>query len=102
MRALDRKLLRDLRRVWAQTLAIAAVLSAGIMMLVSMQMTQRTLDGTRQAYYDRSRFGEVFVGASRAPRAIMACGTRRDDACLRAATTRMAFDNTKTCVPTSR
>jgi len=72
VRALDRKLLRDLRRVWAQTLAIAAVLSAGIMMLVSMQMTQRTLDGTRQAYYDRSRFGEVFVGASRAPRAIMA------------------------------
>jgi len=72
VKALDRKLLRDLRRVWAQTLAIAAVLACGIMMLVSMQMTQRTLDGTRHAYYDRHRFGEVFVGASRAPRAVLA------------------------------
>ena len=34
MRALDRKLLRDLRRLWAQCLAIALVLGCGVMVLV--------------------------------------------------------------------
>ncbi len=29
MRALDKKLIRDIRRLWAQALAIAAVLSVG-------------------------------------------------------------------------
>ena len=71
MRALDRKLLRDLRRVWAQTLAIAMVLACGIMMLVGMTMTQRTLEGTRAAYYERHRFADVFAGASRAPAAVL-------------------------------
>ena len=30
MRALDRKLLRDLRRLWAQALAIALVIAGGV------------------------------------------------------------------------
>ncbi|WP_323034681.1 ABC transporter permease [Pararhodobacter sp.] len=71
MRALDLKMLRDLRRVWAQTLAIALVLACGIMMLVGMTMTARTLEGTRTAYYERHRFAEVFAGASRAPDAVV-------------------------------
>lgn len=72
MRALDRKLLRDLRRIWAQTLAIALVLGCGIMMLVGMQMTKRTLEGTRAAYYERNRFADVFASMTRAPREILA------------------------------
>lgn len=71
MRALDRKMLRDLRRIWAQTLAIALVLGCGIMMLVGMQMTKRTLEGTQSAYYDRYRFADVFVSVTRAPRALV-------------------------------
>ncbi|MFU8883586.1 MAG: ABC transporter permease [Rhodobacterales bacterium] len=67
MRALDRKMLRDLRRIWAQTLAIALVLGCGIMVLVGAQATQATLVQTQAAYYERHRFADVFAGATRAP-----------------------------------
>lgn len=72
MRALDRKLLRDLRRIWAQTLAIALVLGCGIMVMVAAQGTQRSLVGTQAAYYDRHRFADVFAGATRAPGSLLA------------------------------
>ena len=71
MSALDRKLWRDLRRLWAQALAIALVMACGIMMLVGMQMTARTLDGTRAAFYERHRFADVFVSATRAPESLL-------------------------------
>ncbi|MCC5971311.1 MAG: FtsX-like permease family protein [Pararhodobacter sp.] len=71
MRALDAKLLRDLRRIWAQTLAIALVLGCGIMVLVGAQSTQRTLEGTQAAYYERHRFAEVFANMTRAPASIV-------------------------------
>ncbi|EKD61206.1 MAG: hypothetical protein ACD_54C00349G0002, partial [uncultured bacterium] len=45
--ALDRKLLRDLRRLGPQILAIAAVLACGIMVLVMATGTQRSLVQTR-------------------------------------------------------
>ncbi|WFE74881.1 hypothetical protein [Roseinatronobacter sp. S2] len=67
MRALDRKMLRDLRRIWAQALAIALVLGCGIMVLVGAQATQSTLIQTQAAYYERHRFADVFAGATRAP-----------------------------------
>ncbi|TQM93862.1 putative ABC transport system permease protein [Roseinatronobacter monicus] len=67
MRALDRKMLRDLRRIWAQTLAIALVLGCGVMVLVGAQATQTTLIQTQAAYYERHRFADVFAGATRAP-----------------------------------
>ena len=67
MNALDRKLLRDLRRLWAQVLAISLVLGCGIMVLVGAQATQATLIQTQAAYYERHRFADVFAGATRAP-----------------------------------
>lgn len=70
MRALDIKLLRDLRRIWAQSLAIALVLGCGVMVLVLAQGAERALSETRNAYYDRNRFAEVFAGATRAPAAL--------------------------------
>ncbi len=69
--ALDRKLLRDLGRIWAQTLAIALVLGCGIMMLVGAQATQQTLLDTQAAWYERHRFADVFTGARRAPASIV-------------------------------
>lgn len=82
MTALDRKMLRDLRRLWAQVLAIAAVLACGIMMLVGMQMTQATLKGTQEAYYDRHRFADVFAGLTRAPRDVVAAAAQIDGVSL--------------------
>ncbi len=71
MRALNRKLLRDLRRIWAQTLAIALVLGCGIMVLVGAQATQATLIQTQAAWYERHRFADVFAAAARAPAAVV-------------------------------
>ncbi len=71
MRALDRKLIRDLRRLWAQALAIALVLGCGVMVLVLATGTERSLRITRDAYYDRARFAEVFASATRVPKALL-------------------------------
>ncbi len=71
MRALDTKLLRDLRRIWAQTLAIGLVLACGVMVLVLANGTQQSLTETRAAYYERYRFADVFATATRAPRGLM-------------------------------
>jgi putative ABC transport system permease protein len=71
VRALDAKLLRDLRRIWAQTLAIALVLGCGIMVMVGAQGTLRTLEGTQAAYYERHRFADVFATMTRAPAPII-------------------------------
>ena len=71
MRALDRKVLRDLRGIWAQCLAIAMVLACGVMVMVLSVGTQRSLTETRDAFYERHRFADVFAGATRAPRSLL-------------------------------
>jgi putative ABC transport system permease protein len=72
VRALDRKLLRDLGRIWAQTLAIALVLGCGVMVLVGAQATQATLLQSQAAYYERHRFADIFATMTRAPRDVVA------------------------------
>ena len=67
MAPLDVKLLRDLRRLWAQSLAIALVLAAGVAILVLAFGAQVSLFETRAAYYERNRFANVFAAATRAP-----------------------------------
>ncbi|MCR9112429.1 MAG: ABC transporter permease, partial [Rhodobacteraceae bacterium] len=66
--ALDRKLLRDFQRLWAQALAIAAVLGCGVAILLATFGTYVSLEETRTAYYERQRFADVFADANRAPR----------------------------------
>lgn len=71
MDALDRKLLRDFRRLWAQFLAIALVLSAGVaIMLMSLGMS-RSLEETRDTYYERNRFADIFTDARSVPRSLL-------------------------------
>ena len=64
---LDRKVLRDLARMWAQVMAIALVMACGVMTLVLAVGTSRSLEETRDAYYERYRFGDVFASATRIP-----------------------------------
>ncbi len=71
MSTLDRKLLRDLRELWAQALAIALVLAAGVATVVLGNGAYRSLDETRAAYYDRYRFADVFATAKRFPRSVV-------------------------------
>ncbi|MDF2766348.1 MAG: peptide transporter permease [Rhodospirillales bacterium] len=72
MRVLDRKLLRDLRRAWAQALAMALVIAGGSATLLMAVGAYRTLDETRIAYYERNRFADVFASVRRAPNAVAA------------------------------
>ncbi len=67
MNALDIKLLRDFRRLWAQAVAIALVLACGVAILLTTFGTFVSLEETRRAYYERNRFADVFAEASRAP-----------------------------------
>ncbi|TIQ00586.1 MAG: hypothetical protein E5X61_37975, partial [Mesorhizobium sp.] len=62
MSVLDRKLLRDLLRMWAQALAIAFVMACGVATLVLAIGAYRSLEETRSAFYDRYRFATVFSG----------------------------------------
>ena len=67
MSMLDRKLLRDLARMWAQVLAIALVMACGVATIVIAIGAYRSLEETRTAFYERYRFGTVFASATRAP-----------------------------------
>jgi len=71
MRTLDRKLLRDLRRLWAQALAIALVVAGGVATLVLAVGSFRSLEETRNAYYERYRFADVFALTRRAPKSLV-------------------------------
>jgi putative ABC transport system permease protein len=67
MEALDLKLLRSFRRLWAQALAIALVLACGVAILLMAFGMERALGDTRDAYYERNRFADVFARATRVP-----------------------------------
>jgi putative ABC transport system permease protein len=67
MRALSRKLLRDLRHARGQAIAIALVLAAGVGMFVAYFSTFHSLRWTMASYYEQSRFADLFASAKRAP-----------------------------------
>ncbi len=68
---LDRKVLRDLWRMRSQALAIALVIAAGVGMIVMSLGMMRSLEDTREAYYDRYRFADVFAPAKRIPKSVL-------------------------------
>lgn len=68
---LRRKVLRDLRRLWAQVLAIVLVLAAGVATLILGNGAYSSLSDTRAHYYEAYRFADVFADVTRAPRALM-------------------------------
>ncbi len=67
MRALDRKLLRDLWRLKGQVLAIALVVGCGIASYVASGTTYRSLVASRDAFYATNRFADGFAAVQRAP-----------------------------------
>ena len=71
MRVLDRKLFRDIKRLWTQALAIALVVAGGVGTLVLAVGSSRSLDETRNAYYERYRFADVFASVRRAPKTLL-------------------------------
>ncbi len=67
VRALDRKLLRDLWHLKGQAIAIAAVIGAGLAMFVAYLSTFASLERSQARYYERYRFADVFAQLKRAP-----------------------------------
>jgi len=67
MRALDRKLFRELRRHWVQIASIALVMGCGTMTIMGLRSTLTSIRAARDDYFDVYRFGDVFAHLERAP-----------------------------------
>ncbi len=67
MSSLDRKLLRQLWSLKAQVVAIALVIASGTALLIMALTTIEALQETTAAYYERTRFADIFAQAKRAP-----------------------------------
>ena len=70
MKALDRKLLRDLRLMWSQALTIALVVASGIGGFITSLSAVDSLAGARDEFYAAGRFADLFAGVKRAPNAL--------------------------------
>jgi putative ABC transport system permease protein len=71
VKALDKKLLRDLVRLRGQVVTIALVIACGISQLVTFVTLYRSLDASRDTFYADTRFGDVFAHVDRAPRSLL-------------------------------
>lgn len=64
---LDRKLLRDLRRVGLQAAVVALLVACAVALFVGSAATWRALARSQAQYYASHRFADVFAEATRAP-----------------------------------
>lgn len=67
---LDLKLFRDLGRMKGQIVAVSLVMACGLAMMIMTRSIVLTLEGTRDAYYQRYRLADVFASLKRAPLAL--------------------------------
>lgn len=68
---LKRKLWRDLRHIAGQAVAVSLVIACGLAMMIMARSLIHSLESTRQEYYERNRFAEVFAVLKRAPNSIL-------------------------------
>ncbi|MCU0907727.1 MAG: hypothetical protein MUF73_09830 [Rhodobacteraceae bacterium] len=64
---LHRKVLRDLVRLWPQSLAIALVLAGGVATLITCSGAHSALSETRARHSDDDRVADVLADVTRAP-----------------------------------
>jgi putative ABC transport system permease protein len=70
VRALDRKVLRDLRLLWSQALTIALVVASGIGGFIACLSAVDSLALARDDFYAAGHFADVFASVKRAPDAL--------------------------------
>lgn len=70
MRALDRKLLRDLQLLWSQALTLALVVAAAVAGFITTYSAYDSLQYSRDRYYAEGRFADLFADLKRAPQAV--------------------------------
>ena len=70
MKALNRKLLRDLRLMWSQALTIALVVGSGIGGFITSLSAVDSLTLARDRFYAQGHFADVFAAVKRAPNSV--------------------------------
>jgi putative ABC transport system permease protein len=70
MRALDKKLMRDLARMKAQAAAIALVVAAAVTLFVGLLTMYRSVRVSQHHYYAQHRFADLWSSLARAPRSV--------------------------------
>src|SRR6266581_9312127 len=68
---LDRKLVRDLRRMKGQAVAVALVMACGLAMMIMARSLIHSLESTRDEYYQANHFAQVFAHLKRAPNSLV-------------------------------
>ena len=71
MKAIDKKLLRDILHWRGQIVAIVLVVACGIASFVSMLSAYESLQLSQATYYNNYRFADVFVQLKRAPETLV-------------------------------
>ncbi|HSG50275.1 MAG TPA: ABC transporter permease, partial [Longimicrobiales bacterium] len=70
MRALDRKVLRDVLHLKGQLFAVAVLVACGVAVFIMLRSMYGYLTGSQETYYAQYGFGEVFAHATRVPAAV--------------------------------
>ena len=70
MRALDKKLLRDLVRMKTQAAAIALVVATAVALFVGLVTMYRSVRVSQHHYHVEARFADVWSSLARAPRSV--------------------------------
>ncbi|UCD35772.1 MAG: ABC transporter permease, partial [Nitrospiraceae bacterium] len=71
MKAINRKILRNLWTMKGQALAIVMVIASGVATFIMSVSTMQSLKSTQEAFYREYRFAEVFASLKRAPERLM-------------------------------
>ena len=72
VKVLDRKLIRDLVRMWSQALTIALVVASGIGGFLTSLSAVDSLELARDRFYAEGRFADLFAGVKNAPLSLAA------------------------------
>ena len=72
MKALNRKLLRDLRLMWSQALTIALVVASGIGGFITTLSAVDSMAMARDRFYAQAHFADIFATVKRAPQSLEA------------------------------
>jgi putative ABC transport system permease protein len=67
VRALNRKLARDLYRSKGLLLAITSIIAIGVMCYVTMQSAYHNLEDAKRSYYRRSRMADFWIDVKKVP-----------------------------------
>jgi putative ABC transport system permease protein len=70
VKALDRKVLRDLRLMWSQVLTIALVVASGLGGFITTLSAVDSLELARDRFYASGHFADVFASVKRAPNSL--------------------------------